>query len=136
MADDPMSSSRQGEAEVINAESSWLETEITRALEIAPTYVVPSNFAARVAERAASGRKLQVSRSIRVPLTVQHYGRNAAIASLCVLLAMIFLLAHRLTGSSHLWMFAEVLFCVQFALVAVWLVTRDLRSFFSWTSQG
>jgi hypothetical protein len=51
-----------------------------------------------------------------------------------VLLAMILAFAHRATSGSALWVSTEAILCLQFAVLAVWLVTRDLRQYFPWPS--
>jgi hypothetical protein len=68
-----------------------------------------------------------------VTLTPRGYGRNAAMICLFVLLALIFLFAHR-ANASPLWASMEWVFCVQFALVAVWLAVRQARPVFIWHS--
>ena len=123
-------------------EAALLDAAIVRALEVPPSFVIPADFAARVASRtdageSLNGSRLQTFRSSPALLTVQHHGRNAAVVSLCVLLAMIALFAHRSAGASLLWTSMEAIFCLQFALLAVWLVARDLRLYLSaFNSQG
>ncbi len=97
-------------------EAQILESRITLALETAPKPEIPSDFAARVAG--------QVPALTPVTLTPRGYGRNAAMICMGVLLALIFAFAHR-AGASPLWTSMEWIFCVQFALVAVWLAVRQ-----------
>jgi hypothetical protein len=116
-----------------------LEAGITRALESAPVFHVPADFAARVAAQAAHEGGVRVStgfhpRFAKVSLKAQSYGRNAAILCVGVLLAMILVSAHRAASGSPLWVSAEAILCLQFAVLAVWLVTRDLRQYLPWSS--
>lgn len=100
------------------AEAQLLEARITLALETAPKPEIPLDFAAKVAARVPVIRP--------VTLTPRGYGRNAAFLSLAVLLALIFVFAHR-SGASALWTSMEWVFCIQFALVAIWLAVRRAR---------
>jgi hypothetical protein len=104
-------------------ESHLLDARITLALETAPRPEIPPDFAARVAA--------QMPPLTAVTLTPRGYGRNAAIACMAVLLALIFIFAHR-AGASPLWTSMESIFCAQFALVAVWLAVRQARPDFTW----
>lgn len=97
----------------------WLDTKIVRALEAAPEVEISAGFAAKV---AAQVPPLEV-----VALTPRHYGRNAAIVSVGVLLALIVVFAQRSMGSSLLWTSIEWIFCVQLALVAFWLTAKQGR---------
>jgi hypothetical protein len=105
------------------AEAQLLETRITLALETAPKPHIPPDFAAKVAA--------QVPAITTVTLTPRGYGRNAAVLSLAVLIALIFAFANR-AGASPLWTSMEWIFCAQFALVAVWLAVRRARPDFLW----
>ena len=102
-------------------ESKLLDARITLALETPPRPEIPPGFAARVAA--------QMPPLTPVTLTPRGYGRNAALISLAVLLALIFVFAHR-AGASPLWTSMEWVFCAQFALVAVWLAVRQGSSDF------
>jgi hypothetical protein len=102
-------------------EAQLLDNRITLALETAPRPEVPLDFAARVAAKVPPLTPLT--------LTPRGYGRNAAIIGMCVLLALIFVFAHR-AGASPLWTWMEWSFCAQFALVAVWLAVRQGRPYF------
>ena len=115
--------------ETMHQETALLDAAITRALESAPPFAVPAHFAARVAGSAVAGRVGIAARRlpIDVPLRAQYYGRNAAIVCLGVLLAMIIASAPRAASHSPVWIAVEAVFCIQFALVAVWLVARELR---------
>ena len=99
-------------------EAEVLDARITFALEAAPQPEIPLDFAARVAAQVPAIRPMT--------LTPRGYGRNAAMLSLAVLLALIFVFAHR-AGASPLWTTMEWIFCVQFALIAVWLAMRQAR---------
>ena len=101
-----------------DSESKLLDARITLALETAPQPEIPPDFAARVAA--------QMPPLTPVTLTPRGYGRNAAILCMAVLLALIFVFAHR-AGASPLWTWMEWIFCAQFALVAVWLAVRQAR---------
>jgi hypothetical protein len=104
-------------------ESKLLDARITLALETPPQLVIPLDFAAKVAAQRPP--------LTPVTLTPRGYGRNAAIICMCVLLALIFAFARR-AGASPLWTSMEWIFCVQFALVAVWLAVRHARPDFVW----
>ncbi len=106
-----------------DSESQRLDARITLALETGPRADVPPNFAARVAAQRPPLTALT--------LTPRGYGRNAAILCMAVLLALIFVFAH-LANASRLWTSMEWIFCVQFALVAVWLGVRQDRPYFVW----
>ncbi len=106
-----------------DSESKLLDARITLALETAPRPEIPLDFAARVAA--------QMPPLTPVTLTPRGYGRNAAILCMAVLLALIFVFAHR-AGASPLWTWMEWTFCAQFALVAVWLAVRQGRPYFVW----
>jgi hypothetical protein len=94
-----------------------LDARILRALETAPQLEIPSNFAARVARQLPP---------LPVPiLSPARYGYRAAVACLVVLLALILAFARRAMGTSVFWLSIESIFCVQFALVAVWLAVRN-----------
>jgi hypothetical protein len=104
-------------------ESQLLDARITLALETAPQLEIPPDFAARVAA--------QMPPLPQVSLRPRGYGRNAAMICMGVLLALIFVFAHR-AGASPLWTSMEWIFCAQFALVAVWLAVRKTRTDFIW----
>jgi len=109
----------------IDSESQLLDARITLALETAPQPEISPDFAARVAAPLPPLTLLT--------LTPRRYGRNAAMICMCVLLALIFVFAHR-AGVSPLWTSMEWIFCAQFALVAVWLAARHGRPRFIWHS--
>jgi hypothetical protein len=94
-----------------------LDARILRALETAPRFEIPSDFAARV------GRQLPPRPE--AILSPARYGYRAAVACLIVLLVLIFAFARRATGTSVFWLSIESTFCAQFALVAVWLAVRS-----------
>lgn len=106
------------------SDERWLDANIARALETAPAVEIPAGFAARVAA--------QVPPLETVALTPRHYGRNAAIVSMGVLLALIAVFAQRSMGSSLLWTSIEWIFCVQLALVAFWLTGRHGQASSNW----
>jgi hypothetical protein len=94
-----------------------LDARILRALETAPRLEIPSDFAARVARQLPP---------LPVPiLSPARYGYRAAVACLVVLLALILAFARRAMGTSVFWLSMDSIFCVQFALVAVWLAVRN-----------
>lgn len=97
-----------------------LERKILLALESAPRIEIPAGFAARIAR--------QLPARPAVVLTPRRYGQRAAVACLAVLLVLILALAHRAAGDSLYWFSIELIFCVQFALLAVWLVARGYTS--------
>jgi hypothetical protein len=134
MAGHPMNSPRDFAAEKSADEGALLDAGITRALASAPSFVIPVDFAARVAAVAGADSATQPMQLKNIPLRARQYGRYAGMASLCVLLAMIVACAHRAAGNSPLWISAEIVFCIEFALIAVWLVTRDLQRYFFWPS--
>ncbi len=101
-----------------------LDAKIARALETAPEVEISAGFAARVAA--------QVPPLEAVALTPRHYGRNAAIVSVGVLLALIVVFAQRSMGSSLLWSSIEWIFCVQLALVAFWLTAKHGQADSGW----
>jgi len=103
-----------------------LETKITLALETAPEICIPSGFAARIAS--------QLPPLASATVTPPRYGRNVAVVCMAMLLALILIFAHRATGTSLLWSSIEWIFCVQFALVAVWLAVRRARLYLVWHS--
>jgi hypothetical protein len=96
--------------------TSAIEKRIVLALESRPRFEIPSGFAARVA-RQLPPRPLVV-------LTPTHYGYRAAVGCVLALLALMLVFAHRATGTSVLWISIEWTFCVQFVLLAIWLVAR------------
>ena len=106
-----------------DSESKLLDARITLALETAPRPEIPPGFDAWVAAQRPP--------LTPVTLTPREYGRNAAILCMAVLLALIFVFAHR-AGASPLWTSMEWIFCAQFALVAVWLAVRQARPDFTW----
>ncbi len=106
-----------------DSESKLFDAKITLALETSPRLEIPPDFAAKVAT--------QMPPLTPVTLTPRGYGRNAAMICMCVLLALIFVFAHR-AGASPLWTSMEWIFCAQFALVAVWLAVRKARPYFVW----
>jgi hypothetical protein len=94
-----------------------LDARIVRALEAAPLFDIPSDFAARVARQMPSRPEAILSPA--------RYGYRAGVACLIVLLVLILAFAGRATGTSVLWLSIESTFCAQFALVAVWLALRN-----------
>jgi hypothetical protein len=95
-----------------------LDAKILRALETAPEVSIPAGFAARVAR--------QLPPRAVVTQLPRRYGRNAAVACMAGLLVLIFALAHRAAGTSPLWVSVELIYCVQFVLLAVWVGMREL----------
>jgi hypothetical protein len=105
-----------------------LDAQITRVLETRPSVRIPADFAARIASQVPL-----LPAPATASITPRHYGRNASIASMAVLLLLIFAIAHRATGSSLLWITAQWIFCAQFTLLAVWLAGRRIRPYSAWT---
>ena len=97
-----------------------LERRILLALKDAPRPKIPADFAARLAR--------QLPPHPAIVLTQGRYGQRAAVACLALLLVLIPALAPRATGTSVYWFSIESIFCAQFALLAVWLVTRGYTS--------
>jgi hypothetical protein len=121
MAERSMNTATDPEAKLLEAqlrEAQIFEEKITLALETAPRPEIPPDFAAKIAA--------QMPPLTPVTLTPRGYGRNAALISQAVLLALIVVFAHR-SGASPLWTSMEWIFCAQFALVAVWLAVRPAR---------
>src|ERR1700691_148270 len=94
-----------------------LDARILRALETAPQFEIPSDFAARVAR--------QLPPLPEAILSPARYGYRAGVACLIVLLLLILAFARRASGPSVFWLSIESIFCAQFALVAVWLAVRN-----------
>jgi hypothetical protein len=94
-----------------------LDARILRALETAPQFEIPSDFAARVAR--------QLPPLPEAILSPARYGYRAGAAYLIVLFVLILAFARRATGTSGFWVSIESIFCAQFALVAVWLAVRN-----------
>jgi hypothetical protein len=90
-----------------------LDRRIILALETAPRAKIPADFAARIAA--------QLPPRATVVLPPGRYGQRAAVACLVVLFPLMLAIAHRATGTSLYWFSIELVFCAQFALVAVWL---------------
>ena len=101
---------------------SALEEQIVQALERRPRVEIPADFAARIA------RDLPPMHG-GLTLTPRRYGYVAAAACLVVLIALMVVFAHRLTFASQYWIWVESTFCVQFALLAVWMVVRNFSLF-------
>jgi hypothetical protein len=104
----------------MNLDWQALERKIVVALENAPLVDVPAGFAARVAGSLPAQPTLR--------LTPARYGVRAALVCLVTLMLLMLVAAPRAMGSSALWLSIESIFCAQFALLAVWLVTRSYRS--------
>lgn len=103
----------------VDPESRLLDAKIALALETPPRLEIPPDFAARVAA--------QMPPLTQVTLTPRGYGRIAAMICMAVLLALIFVFAHR-AAASPLGTSMEWIFCAQFALVAVWLAVHRTRA--------
>jgi hypothetical protein len=108
MAEDKMNAS-SGQTSL----DASLDRRIILALETAPRPEMPADFAARIAAHLPPRPG--------VVLTPGRYGQRAAVACLVVLLPLMLAIAHRATGTSLYWFSIELIFCAQFALVAVWL---------------
>jgi hypothetical protein len=103
-----------------------LDARITLALETAPEPQVPADFAARLAA--------QLPAIPSVAVTPRRYGRRAAIGCVVFLLALLLLFALHPAVASPLWNAVESIFCLQLALIAVWLAVRDVGPYFRWRS--
>ena len=103
------------------SEASALEERIILALETAPR---------RRSRLISPPRLRQLPPRPTVVLTPGRYGQRAAVACLVVLLALMLAFAHRATGTSLYWFSIESIFCAQFAVLAVWLVARNVRLYF------
>jgi hypothetical protein len=95
-----------------------LDARIVATLELAPAPDIPHDFSATIAARAFPYATLA--------LTPKRYGHTAAMVCFGLLLALILAFA-RASASSTLLISLETIFCAQFALLAVWLVTWKLR---------
>jgi len=89
-----------------------LDQRIVHALETAPALQIPADFAARVASRLPARRP--------VSLTPTHYGQNAMLAGIVVILAALVVLAMHSTGHATFGLLESLLFA-QFIALAVWL---------------
>jgi hypothetical protein len=94
-----------------------LDARILRALEHLPEVQIPANFAARVAANAPAAKT-------RITLRPTHYGRNAMIAAMLVLFAVLLAFAPRSVGGSPLWLALNWIFCAQFLALGVWFGLR------------
>jgi hypothetical protein len=92
-----------------------LNARIISALETAPRTEIPSGFAARVAGHAP----------VLPAVSTGRYGDRAAVACLLGLIGLMLACAFKMTGHSVFWTSLEWIFCVQFGLLAVWLVARN-----------
>jgi hypothetical protein len=104
----------------MNPPSDAVERRILLALETAPRPEIPADFAARVGE--------QLPPRDTVILTPGRYGHGVAMVCLAALLMLMLAFAHRATGGALYWLSLESIFCVQFALLAVWLGVRGYTS--------
>jgi hypothetical protein len=96
--------------------TSALDKRIALALEASPRFEISAGFAAKVAQ--------QLPPRPAAVLTPTHYGYWAAVGCVLALLALMLVFAHRATGTSVLWISIEWTLCVQFVLLAIWLVAR------------
>ena len=88
-----------------------LDQRIVRALETAPELQIPADFAARVASSLPATRP--------VSLTPTHYGQNAMLLGIVVILAALVVLALHSTGHATFGLLEWLLFA-QFIAFAVW----------------
>jgi hypothetical protein len=95
-----------------------LDRRIVLALKTAPRPDIPADFAARIAA--------QLPPRAAVVLTPRRYGQRAAMVCLVMLFPLMLAIAHRATGTSLYWFSMELIFCAQFALLAVWLVASEI----------
>ena len=101
----------------LQPDAASLEARILLALETSPRPEIPAGFAARIAG--------QLPLRPALVLTPGRYGYLAASACLILLMGLMLAFAHRATGTSLYWFSIESIFCVQFVLLAVWLVARN-----------
>jgi hypothetical protein len=100
---------------VNKAADDELDRRVLRALETAPSFEIPTDFAARVA------RKLPARRP--VSLTPTHYGQKAVF--LGMILTLVVLVALTLHNGRHATFgLAESLLLTQFIVLTVWLSVR------------
>jgi hypothetical protein len=97
-----------------------LDAQITMALEAAPRLSVPADFATRVAAK--------MPLRPRATLTPTHYGAGAAFACLVALMVLMVGFAPMLAQGSGHWVSIQTMFCLQFLVLAVWLVARRYSS--------
>ena len=107
---------------VSDASQQAVDAQITSVLESLPTPRIPADFAARVASQVPADRHV----TVKTP----HYGRNAAIVCCVALLVALFVLVPHAKGGSISWLSVQGILCVQFALLAAWLATRRVLTFF------
>jgi hypothetical protein len=95
-----------------------LDARIVRALERSPDAapLIPENFAARVAGR------VRVRRAITLKPT--HYGRNAMVFSMAVLLVVLVMLAPGGRDRSMLGVVLDWCLCGQLIVLAMWLSVK------------
>lgn len=95
-----------------------LDARIVRALEKSPdaAALIPENFAARVAGR------VRVRRAIALKPT--HYGRNAMVLSVAILLMVLLMLALGGSDRSMLGVVVDWCLCAQLIALAMWLSVK------------
>lgn len=96
------------------------EQNITHALERSPRVELPPNFAQRVAGVAASLPARTWSATVRR----SHYGRNATLAGIAVLLLALLWSGFELHGISALSLEIECTLALQLALLTLWYAFR------------
>jgi hypothetical protein len=107
-------------AEAAASRAADLDARILLALEHLPEVSIPVDFAARVAAKAPA---------VTTPAAIKptHYGRNAMLAAMLVLLLALLAFAPRSVGGSHFWLALEWIFCAQFLALGVWFGIRPPR---------
>jgi hypothetical protein len=88
-----------------------LDQCLIRALETVPEPRIPADFAARVASQLPARRP--------VSLTPTHYGQNAMLLGMVVILAALLTLALHATGHATFGLLESLLFA-QFVVFAIW----------------
>lgn len=101
------------------SDETKLDAMLTEALERSPEVKIPADFAARVAANVPKRRTVQ--------LHPGRYGWRGGLVALAMLLGLLFSMAPQFY-SSTLWAGIELLFCLQFAALLVWLVLPGIRS--------
>jgi hypothetical protein len=93
------------------------EERITRALEQAPTVVVPTDFALRVMAQLPEGKIARMPTGLFVRRT--HYGRNAMLAGAALLCCLLVVGAMASKGDA-VWRLAEWTALAQLAGITLW----------------
>ena len=87
----------------------------------------PADFAARVIAQLPAAAA-QLPTPAVATLNPGRFGSLAGVACMVVLLVLMLVFAPWSTGGSLYWFSIQLVFCAQFALLAVWLVARGSTS--------